>query len=194
MDFAVCSRAADGETECGDLHLVKAMPDGLLLAVVDGAGHGPGAAGAARRAVATLEAHAGEGVIALMRRCHERLKSTRGAVISLLRFFRPADTFTWLGVGNIEGLLLRRTPSVEEPMRLRPGMVGYRLPPLQAAVVPIAPGDMLILATDGIRGNFTRGITAAEAPERIAERITSGFRSGNDDSLVLVARYRGWKA
>jgi phosphoserine phosphatase RsbX len=194
LEYGVSSLTAAGQTESGDLHLVKTIPGGTLLAAVDGAGHGREAAAIARLAISTLEAHACDGVISLTLRCHERLRGTRGAVMSLATINGVENTLTWLGVGNIEGILLRFGPSLNptvESMLLRPGIVGYRLPTLQALVTPIAPGDLVILATDGVRADFARQFAFDAQPRKIAEYITSSFRKGLDDGLVLVARYMG---
>lgn len=194
VEYGVSSLTAAGQDESGDLHLVKTVPGGTLLAAVDGAGHGPEAAAAARLAISTLEAHACDGVISLIRRCHERLVGTRGAVMSLAAISGVENTLTWLGVGNIEGILLRCGPglhSAPETMLLRPGILGYRLPLLQSRVTPIAHGDLVILATDGIRPGFARQFAFEDPPQKIAEYISSNFRKGLDDGLVLAARYLG---
>jgi phosphoserine phosphatase RsbX len=194
LEYGVSSLPVPGEEESGDLHLVSTIPTGTLIAVVDGSGHGPEAALAARLAVATIEGHRREGVIPLVRRCHERLKGTRGVVMSLASIDGIENTVTWLGVGNIEGILVRTSASVDpsvETIFLRPGVVGYRLPPLQAVITPIGAGDLLILTTDGIRSDFTRHFSSEDSPEKIADYISSNFRKGNDDGLVLVARYVG---
>jgi negative regulator of sigma-B (phosphoserine phosphatase) len=89
---------------------------------------------------------------------------------------------------------VRTSASVDpnvETIFLRPGVVGYRLPPLQAVITPIGPGDLLILTTDGIRSDFIRHFSSEDSPEKIADYISSIFRKGNDDGLVLVARYLG---
>ncbi|HEV2201971.1 MAG TPA: SpoIIE family protein phosphatase [Bryobacteraceae bacterium] len=197
LDYGASSLTTPGEQESGDAYLVSTTPGGALLAVVDGAGHGAEAALAARLAVATLEAHRHEGVLPLFRRCHERLKGTRGVVMSLVSLDGIENSITWLGVGNVEGVLLRSGESADsrwETMFLRPGVVGYRLPSLQAIVTPIAPGDLVILTTDGIRADFTRHFGAEDSPEKIAGYISSNFRKGDDDGLVLVARYLGSRA
>src|ERR1051326_238301 len=75
LDWAVASAPLEGEPESGDLHLVKGISTGLLLAVVDGLGHGVEAAAVARRAVETLAASTTEAVTAP---CLPR--SARGAV------------------------------------------------------------------------------------------------------------------
>jgi hypothetical protein len=76
-------------------------------------------------------------------------------------------------------------------MRLRPGVAGYRLPVLQTVRMPVAPGDLLILVTDGIRQDFIREFSSGDQPGKIAEYISSNFWRGIDDGLVLVARYLG---
>jgi negative regulator of sigma-B (phosphoserine phosphatase) len=194
IEYAVSAVPAPGQAESGDLHAVIPTQRGALVAVIDGAGHGSEAASAARLAVSTLEAHPNEGLIPLLRRCHERLRGTRGAVMSLVSLDGTENTLTWLGVGNIEGVLLRSGSSMNpsaETIVLRPGIVGYRLPPLQAVITPVTPGDLLILTTDGIQANFVRKFAAEDQPVRIAEYISSSCSKGHDDCLVLVARYLG---
>jgi len=194
LEFGVSSVPAPGEFESGDLYLVHPTLRGALVGVVDGLGHGAEAAEAARIAVATLAEHANEGVIPLIRRCHERLRNTRGAVMSLAAFDKFEHTVTWLGVGNVEGMLLHGRwddhPHVET-IFLRPGVVGYRLPPLQAVITAVVPGDLFILNTDGIRGDFAAQFFPDDQPSQIAEYISSNFRKGDDDGLVLAVRYLG---
>ena len=101
---------------------------------------------------------------------------------------------TWLGVGNVQGVLLRcdaREGDVQESLPLRDGVVGSQLPPLQATVLPIVRGDTLFFATDEIRGNFSVALSARENPQRAADRILEQYRGGTDDALVLVSRLTG---
>src|SRR5207247_8437874 len=76
FEWGVASRAFPGENASGDLHLVKPLPGGVLLAAVDGLGHGPEAVAAATTAVAILQNYADEPLPALVTRCQDR-KSTR---------------------------------------------------------------------------------------------------------------------
>lgn len=186
-----------GEAESGDLHLVKLVERGALVAVVDGAGHGSDAALVARLAVATLERGAGSGIIGLVQRCHEELKGTRGVVMSLASFDGVKDQMTWMGIGNVETLLLRAGREARpdrETIVLRAGLVGYKLPALAASVVTLGRGDTLIFATDGIRSNFADSIIIEDTPQEIADRTCSNFKKGSDDALVLVVRYLGWNS
>ena len=40
VEWGVAQITFEGQTVCGDLHLVKSFADGVLTAVVDGLGHG----------------------------------------------------------------------------------------------------------------------------------------------------------
>jgi phosphoserine phosphatase RsbX len=194
LEYAAVCVSKNGGEPSGDMQRVIRTPRGVLLAVVDGAGHGREAASAASAALETLEANAADGVISLIQRCHERLKGTRGAVMSLILLDTRENTITAAGVGNIEAMVLRggpEAPEGSETMLARPGLLGYRLPLPQAIVAPIAPGDLLILVTDGISRDFTRVFSAGDSPATIAEYIASRFQCDHDDSLVLVGRYRG---
>src|SRR5439155_998671 len=83
----------------------------------------------------------------------ERLRHTRGVVMSVAWFQTGERTMAWLGVGNVEGVLQRGSPHgspASETLLVRSGLVGSHLPPLRASVLSVNPGDTLIVATDGI--------------------------------------------
>jgi serine/threonine protein phosphatase PrpC len=194
IEWSAAGLALPGQSDSGDRHLVMPIRDGVLVAVIDGLGHGDEAAAAAKVAVATLERNGHEPVITMMTRCHESLRGTRGAVITLAAFNGLDGTMTWVGVGNVEGMLFRADPTalpVYESLLLRGGVLGGQLPLMSASIVPVMPGDTLILATDGIRSRFAQGLRLNESPKQIADRILAQHAKGTDDALVLVARYLG---
>lgn len=193
IDWGVATASRSGQRRSGDHHVVVEAADGsVLIAALDGLGHGNEAADAAERAALVLEEHAEESVIALMRRCHRELVGTRGVVMTLAQISPSDETLTWLGVGNVEGVLLRkRGEAPRESVLMRGGVVGYQLPPLSASIHALSRGDCIILATDGIRPEFSNGLSPEEAPQHLADRVLSEFRREEDDALVLAARYRG---
>jgi phosphoserine phosphatase RsbX len=197
VEYAVAKFVLPGQCESGDHHLVCCNQSGILIAAIDGIGHGEEAANAAKAAISMLKANVEEPVISLVDRCHEGLRSTRGVVMSLASLDPEHGVMTWLGVGNVQGVLMRagaREGSVQEVLLLRGGVVGSQLPALQAAVLPIAKGDTLVFVTDGIRGEFVEGLSAQESPQRAADRILKQHGRGNDDALVLVVRIIGVRA
>ena len=194
LDWGLASATLAGQSESGDAHLVKAVETGLLLAVVDGLGHGAEAAVAAQRAIASLANCESHSVIVQLRHCHGALRWTRGAVMCLAALNVGDNTMTWIAVGNVEGVLSRADPRTSRPMESvvqRNGVVGERLPTLQATVTSIAKGDLLVFTTDGIRRDFRRGLAAGPRPQPLADRILEEHRKETDDALVLVAEYRG---
>jgi len=69
--------------ESGDHHLVCCNQNGILIAAIDGIGHGEEAANAAKAAAAFLRSSADEPIISLVEGLHEKLRATRGVVMSV---------------------------------------------------------------------------------------------------------------
>src|SRR5580693_620574 len=115
LDWASAVRPFPGEHESGDVLFVDSFPGGTLVALIDGLGHGPEAAGAASAAVAALALSSSDSVGVLLERCHRALSRTRGAAMSLLSL--REGVLSWVGVGNVEAVLLRGG-STEAPPRI----------------------------------------------------------------------------
>lgn len=197
IEYGVAKFVLPGQGESGDQHLVCCNRNGILVAAIDGIGHGEAAASASKAAAALLRASADQPIISLVQRCHEILRATRGVVLSLASVDSAQGMMTWLGVGNVQGVLVRadaKNGNARESLLLRGGVVGSQLPALQGTVLPIAQGDTLFLATDGVRSDFSATLSALENPQRAADRILGQYRSGNDDALILVARLTGISA
>jgi hypothetical protein len=168
----------------GDRFCVIPAPAGVLVAVIDGLGHGAEAAEASARACEALTL-ASE---------HAALRQTRGAVIALARFARSSSDMQWLAVGNVEGLLLHgsRRGAAREAIVQRPGIVGHGLPRLVASTLSVTAGDTLVFATDGLERGFGHALASGNA--RTADgagALLRRFATGKDDALLLLARYVG---
>lgn len=195
IEYGVATFVLPGQLESGDRHLVcRGSDNEILIAVVDGIGHGEEAASAANAAIEILKESLSAPVISMVQRCHEALRSQRGVVLSLASIDPERGMMTWIGIGNVQGVLLRAGAprgNVQETLLLRGGVVGSQLPALQAAVLPVTKGDTLVFATDGIANDFADDLSALESPQRAAEKILKRHCRGNDDALVLVARLTG---
>ena len=181
-------RPLSGETESGDIAVIEPSEGVTLVAAVDGLGHGPEAATAARAAAAILEAGVGQDVAVLAKRCHEALEETRGASISLATIDAANHTMTWVAIGNVEGRLLERG----FPSRFilpGAGVAGVEFPRLQPETLGLRRGSILIFATDGVQTSFSDSLAASGSPQQIAERILAKHAKSTDDALVLVVRY-----
>jgi len=192
VECGISARPFPGEIDSGDMHLLASRPNGMLVAVVDGLGHGVDAAAAAHAAVDCLRQEPHQPPADLVRQCHSALKNTRGAVLSLAIIDMERDQLTWLGVGNVEGTLVRADPIAQprrETLLHRGGVVGYQLPPLRINTLPIASGDTLIFATDGIRSSFLLESPIDWRPQELADHIVDRHGKETDDALVVVVQY-----
>jgi negative regulator of sigma-B (phosphoserine phosphatase) len=195
IEVGVAMLPMDGQATSADRHLVVTDAGPVLVAALDGLGHGKEAERAAVAAVQTLQEAPADSLIELVTRCHARLRETRGVVMSLASLDLDRGILTWLGVGNVTGVLLRNRPDgsfrSEESLVLRGGVVGRQLPPLQSSSFPLASGDSLVFATDGVGPAFEHERWSTVQPQRLAEQILARHGKGTDDALVLVVRYQG---
>jgi hypothetical protein len=192
ITWAVAGRAHPGEQQSGDLHVVAPYAGGVLVAVIDGLGHGPEAAAAARLAAAVLENRPTDSPLDLVRECHRQLHGSRGAVMSLAAI-DDSGAMTWIGTGNVEGVLVRATSQASDRMALplRGGIVGVGVLRPAASTEQLLRNDILVLATYGIRGEFISAVDASRAPHALADAIVARFARDADDALVLAARFEG---
>jgi phosphoserine phosphatase RsbX len=192
IDTAFATLPLPGESESGDVCLVKRVGKGTLVAVIDGLGHGQEAASAAHAAVAALERYSREPLIELVRRCHDAMIGLRGVVLGLAYLDPQAATLTWLGVGNIGGILLRANLG-NRPARITlvpsAGFIGAEPARPTTRSVPLALGDTVILFSDGVNEGFADSLVLSNTPQEIADLVITRHVKGNDDALVLVARY-----
>jgi phosphoserine phosphatase RsbX len=196
IEWAAKSRPRPGENVCGDrLLAVDVNGTGALIGVLDGLGHGADAAEAANCGVEVLRNARSEPLDVLVQRCHRALSGTRGAAMTLARIDFQADMLSWVGIGNVAADLVAKHPAgveVRSSARLAGGIVGYRIPEvLTPQEVPIRPGDLLVIASDGIVEDHLDDIDFSAPALVIADQILHSHAKDNDDALVLAARHRG---
>jgi serine phosphatase RsbU (regulator of sigma subunit) len=191
LHYETATSTLPGNARSGDLEVVYLHAGGALLAVIDGVGHGDSAALAADHARRAIESHRLDPPATILRRCHEALRGTRGVVMSIAAVDFERGMLSWLGVGNVRGVLHRSGSAAQsrgEELLLRPGLVGAQLPILQPTLTPLGRGDTLIFATDGVRSDFVDMLIPFAKPRTLAPRILAQFGRSTDDALVLVAQ------
>ena len=194
LEWAVCASLYPGQRRSGDAFLVQGTQSGVLVAVVDGLGHGEEAADVAQLALASLRKTAGQSLVGCIRACHEALHGSRGAAITLGALDPRRGLMTWLAVGNVDAaVVMRRNHRGGTTRRcsvpLRGGVVGDRLPPLSEATVRLAAGDTLVAATDGVGPAFLDDVDLSLPPPVLSRRLHKSHARSDDDALVLVARW-----
>lgn len=196
IEWAAVRRPVPGEDVCGDHPIAFDIGSGAaLFGVVDGLGHGEAAQTAALGAVEIVDTNRAEPLDVVMQRCHQGLTDTRGVAMTLARIDFETATMSWLGIGNVTADLVAKSPTgveVRASVLSAGGIVGYRMPAtLSAHQVPIAPGDLLVIASDGIAEDHLRTIDFAAQATTIAEGLVGQYGRETDDALVLAARHRG---
>ncbi len=194
VEWSITTRCRPGEVINGDQAVVEVRRDETLVAGIDGVGHGEAAARAAKRAAAVIRRSSGKDLIELATRCHEALRGTRGAALSLASVSTAGAQLTWLGIGNVEGRLISgNSPpaQVKGSLALAPGIAGHELPQMTPETLDLEPGDLLVLATDGVRVRFADALAVSGSTESISERVLRNDWEHADDALVIAVRYLG---
>lgn len=194
IEWAVATSCRRGEATTGDLAVIASLPDGALVAAIDGVGHGREAALAARRAAGELHARPTQDLVLLAKRCHSALRGTRGAAITLAFISSLKGAVTWLGVGNVEGRVLSGDPAARRPkasLVLGSGVAGHELPRVRTTTLELQAGDVVILATDGVRDAYGDSLDISGSAQAIADRVLAAHGRPTDDALVVALRYLG---
>ena len=179
------SRPYKGLSICGDSFVIEVRGETVLTAVIDGLGHGYESSVAAERATEVIRELADQSVDAILRRCHQELRVTRGAAIGLLKV-DTAGEGEFLGIGNIEVQALNgQAPSVF----CLAGIVGHNMRSSKVMRVTMKPGDIYCLMSDGVstRGNLKSCLPGP--PETVARRIVEHWGRDHDDATALIVGF-----
>jgi phosphoserine phosphatase RsbX len=181
-----------GEDRSGDLAVWVPYEGGALVATLDGLGHGRAAADASEAAAEQFRRYAGEPPETMLRHCHQALRSTRGVVATVAWFDLETAGLSWTGVGNVEGRLVRagraRGDSVDSPT-LFGGVLGWSLPSVRVLRTTLAPGDCVVMATDGVAADFGSSLVPGASAQEQARRVLASHSRGSDDALVVAVRW-----
>jgi hypothetical protein len=194
VEWSAAGRALPGEAVSGDAALeVDLDRGGALVAVVDGLGHGAEAAAAAERACDVVGAAANEPIDEVLRLTHDALAGTRGVAMTVASIACSGE-MRWVGVGNVEAHVLRRDAHRSRRAAsavLYGGVLGFRLPAVRVSTHQLEPGDMVLMATDGIAPDFTDDVALADPVARVVATALERWARPTDDALVAAARFRG---
>jgi anti-sigma regulatory factor (Ser/Thr protein kinase) len=178
-----------GEEAPGDGWRVEAAGEYRTILVVDGLGHGPLAALAARRATDVLGAHPAAAPGTLMQLCHSALAATRGAAGAAARVEPAKMRGSFAGVGNISC----RVESSGERRQLvsHSGTLGHVLRRVQEFEFAFPAGALLILHSDGLTGRWSfddyPGLLNKHAG-LVAGVLYRDHDRGSDDVTVVVQK------
>jgi hypothetical protein len=183
------SVAKKGEEACGDGWALRADNEASTLLVVDGLGHGAGAALAANEALRHFHRSTDAVPADLLNALHLAMRHTRGGAVAVARIEWAAGVVAFAGLGNIAASLVAGDGQVRHLVSLS-GIAGHNARKIHAFDYPFADG-LLIMHSDGIgsgwRPQAYPGFTRLH-PLLLAGLLYRDFARGRDDATVVVAR------
>jgi len=189
MAAGVVNVPVQGESLCGGGFLIVHEASRSLYMVVDGLGHGPGAAAAADEAVDMVKRFSSRPLAEIMSRSHDALKKTRGAALSAAAVDHKSRVLSYIGIGNVSAVLV--TGSASKFLTAQNGTLGLAFPRSpQEYTYPVERNTLLLLFSDGI--STKAGLSAYPGlqnrdPAVIAAVLCRDFSRKRDDVTVLCA-------
>lgn len=182
-----------GEQVCGDSFLFHVGEARSLYLVVDGLGHGAGAAEAADEAVRVARGLLHESALMILHCSHDALKKTRGAAMSVAIVDRDRRLLTYAGIGNVAASLTSGTSS--RSLVSQNGTVGAVAPRTPTEYTyPVESNTVLIMYSDGLSSKTAlQGYPGIQTrhPALVAGLLYRDFNRKRDDATVLVANIGG---
>ncbi|GAA2410710.1 SpoIIE family protein phosphatase [Streptomyces glaucosporus] len=179
---------AKGERHCGDACAVVGSGDVLTGLVVDGLGHGLSAAEAARSALRSFRTAPDRPLDDILTSLHRSLRHTRGAAAGVLRLH--PDRAEYCGIGNIRAVALSGG-EVLHRLAGQPGIAGWNVPTPRVRTLPLPPGAVVALHSDGIESRWSHSPSAfllRLPPPLLAAALAHGHRRTRDDATVLTVQ------
>ena len=154
-EFGAICLALAGEVECGDTWRVAQRGEDTVILVVDGLGHGPLAASAARAAAAAFVERPFDPPSECMQRLHNSLIGSRGAAAACAVLDPEKSKVIYSGVGNISGVSVNGDRS--KGMVSHNGILGVQLPRKQQFEYDYNPGSRVVMHSDGMSARWSIG-------------------------------------
>lgn len=178
-----------GEVVSGDSWCYHERVEGVLVAGVDGLGHGLGARQAAAEACRVFDAEKHRPALRLMQLMHEALRPTRGAAVTLLEVDWDAGRATSVAVGNVTAAFINNGEI--KRVAADNGIVGHVISRPRELQHQCPPGAVLVLHSDGLTASWNLdrypGLMQHH-PALVAGVLYRDCKRGRDDSLVVVIR------
>jgi len=191
FELSVFSRPIAGQRFNGDAYFVKRYEDKVILAVIDGLGHGKGAYEASQAAVNCLENCYRRRFTEIFQLCHQWLKKTRGAGMNLCRINLNSRIMTHTSIGNVQTQIYS-SEETPKPFCIN-GTVGVTMSRIKVDDYILPENNIIIMFSDGISGRFSTnnipGLLNLK-PQELAKKIIDNYAKDYDDATVIVGRLK----
>lgn len=179
--------ALAGETACGDAWATADGGNKLLVAVIDGLGHGSKAEQATLSALGELRKNQFISPEALIAQVDKKIRHSIGAVMAIALIDKSDNNITYSGIGNVTAHIdCGNQPSGCVSME---GIVGYKISRLRQFKYPWTENTTLVISSDGI-GRYAEQISKLHdcRPVLAAAILYRDFARRTDDATIVVIR------
>jgi len=189
LEFAGVAIPYPGERFCGDGWYCHHAPDRTVAMVVDGLGHGAGAAEAAEEAIATFRRRIELAPGQILGYIHDALRKTRGAVAAVVEI-RPSErSVVHAGIGNISVVL--NSGGQSRSLVSFNGTLGLTMQKVQEFRAEWNRDSILVMHSDGLQTKWDLSSYAgllSRHPALIGGTLLRDFRRKRDDASILVLK------
>jgi anti-sigma regulatory factor (Ser/Thr protein kinase) len=194
--LGVVCLAIRGESTSGDAWRLIATPERLYLLLVDGLGHGAGAAAAASIAIDTFAPNAEGGPDQAISAIDRAMRGSRGAAASVAYVDRATRTLRFCGVGNVDGRV-HLGPETTAHLLPQNGIIGHAMPTPRVLHADWPPRSRVVMHSDGVSSRWRLdaypGLASAH-PAIVAGVLYRDFGRDRDDVSVIVYDAEGARA
>jgi negative regulator of sigma-B (phosphoserine phosphatase) len=185
LNFGIASRPMPGLTANGDTYLIRELNEQILLAVIDGLGHGEEASSVSEEAKEYIAENSAKNIEQIIAGLHLRLHGTRGVVAGLIRIDRLGRRLSFCGVGNIDARIIGEPPM--HPTSLD-GIIGLNVRKIKQFAYDYASLRAVVLYSDGISSKFSTSDypTLYKQPQEVADQILAEWGKQHDDATILI--------
>ena len=178
-----------GEDVCGDGFAVAAALSCPTVMVVDGLGHGLGAADAARLAVAAFESAPDLPPAAQVQAIHDALRGSRGAAVAVARIDPGQGLIAYSGIGNVAGAVV--SGGGTRHLVSGNGTAGHNATRINEFTYPWSDDALLVMHSDGLGSRWQMerypGLPGHH-PALVAGVLYRDWSRGRDDVTVVAVR------
>lgn len=162
--------------------------DFILIAVIDGLGHGYNAHLAAKLSIQFINKNYYFTPIRLMEQLHKELSKTVGAQVMIMKINKIESCAEYVSVGNIRGFHIRRHNALS--LLTKDGIVGRHLPNLQSQTFFLTETSSIIIHTDGISRAWLSRVKTVNIYRYGAHNLVNDliklYRKKADDCTVVI--------
>lgn len=178
------------EQICGDGWIADWQNGHGSVLVVDGLGHGEGAAEAATAAITSFRASHKSSPAAVVDDLHHALRPTRGAALAVAALDLAEGVVRYSGLGNIGAAIIsaerKRTHLLSQN-----GTAGHAARRISESAYPFRAGSVLVMFSDGLGSSWDHAAYPdlwSHDPSIIAGVLYRDFSRGRDDVTVIVGK------